>query len=68
MPSCGLVIWKSIKGRQITADEARQVIENGASDWTDFKDRKGPFRGRLALTSENTVEVERAPGDTGTAS
>ncbi|HYX87500.1 MAG TPA: DNA topoisomerase 3 [Gaiellales bacterium] len=58
-PGCGFVIWKSTKGRQITADEARQVIEHGASDWMDFKDRKGTFRGRLVLTRENTVEVQR---------
>jgi hypothetical protein len=25
----------------------------------DFKDRKGSFRGRLVLTPENTVEVQR---------
>jgi len=58
-PGCGFVIWKSTKGRSITADEARQVIEQGASDWMDFKDRKGPFRGRLVLTPEKTVEVQR---------
>jgi DNA topoisomerase-3 len=58
-PGCGFVIWKSTKGRAITADEARQVIEQGASDWMDFKDRKGPFRGRLVLTPEKTVEVQR---------
>ena len=40
-------------------DEARQVIEQGASDWMEFKDRKGPFRGRLVLTPEQTVEVQR---------
>ena len=56
---CGFVIWKSTKGRQISVDEARQVIEHGASDWMDFKDRKGPFRGRLVLTPEQTVEVQR---------
>ena len=58
-PGCGFVIWKSTKGRQISIDEARQVIENGASDWMDFKDRKGPFRGRLVLTPDQTVEVQR---------
>jgi hypothetical protein len=35
------------------------VIENGASDWMEFKDRKGPFRGRLVLTPDNIVEVQR---------
>ena len=44
------MIWKSTKGRAITADEACQVIEQGASDWMDFKDGRGPFRGRLVLT------------------
>jgi len=58
-PGCGFVIWKSTKGRQISVDEARQVIENGASDWMDFKDRKGTFRGRLVLTPDHTVEVQR---------
>jgi DNA topoisomerase III len=58
-PGCGFVIWKSTKGRQIAPDEARQVIEQGASDWMDFKDRKGPFRGRLVLTPDKTVEVQR---------
>jgi DNA topoisomerase III len=58
-PGCGFVIWKSTKGRQITPDEARQVIESGASEWMDFKDRKGPFRGRLVLQPDNTVTVQR---------
>ena len=58
-PGCGFVIWKSTKGRQITAEEARQVIESGASDWMEFRDRKGPFRGRLVLTEDRTVDIER---------
>jgi DNA topoisomerase III len=62
---CGFVIWKSTKGRQISIEEARQVIENGATDWMDFKDRKGTFRGRLVLMPDHTVSVERE--DEGTA-
>jgi DNA topoisomerase-3 len=58
-PGCGFVIWKSTKGRQITVDEAKQVIEQGHTDWLDFRDRKGPFRGRLVLTPDQSVEVER---------
>ncbi|MGZ4170852.1 MAG: topoisomerase C-terminal repeat-containing protein, partial [Solirubrobacteraceae bacterium] len=58
-PGCGFVIWKSTKGRQISADEARQVIEQGASDWLQFKDRQGAFRGRLVLQEDRTVAVER---------
>ncbi len=58
-PGCGFVIWKSTKGRQISVDEARQVIESGVSEWMDFKDRKGPFRGRLVLQPDHTVAVQR---------
>jgi DNA topoisomerase III len=58
-PGCGFVIWKSTKGRNISIDEARQVIEAGKTDWMDFKDRKGPFRGRLVLQDDKTVAVER---------
>jgi DNA topoisomerase-3 len=58
-PGCGFVIWKSTKGRQISVEEARQVIESGASEWMEFKDRKGPFRGRLVLQPDHTVAVQR---------
>ena len=53
------MIWKSTKGRNISIEEARQVIEAGKTDWMDFKDRKGPFRGRLVLQDDKTVAVER---------
>jgi DNA topoisomerase-3 len=65
-PGCGFVIWKSQKGRQISAEEARQVIQDGATDWLEFRDRKGPFRGRLVLTPEQTVELEREDERAGT--
>src|SRR5205807_1062885 len=29
-PGCGFVIWKSTKGREITPEEAKQVIEQGS--------------------------------------
>ncbi len=58
-PGCGFVIWKSTKGRDITEDDAKQVIEAGHTDWMDFKDRQGPFRGRLVLQEDKTVAVER---------
>ncbi len=58
-PGCGFVIWKSTKGREITVEEARQVIESGHTDWMEFKDRKGPFRGRLVLQEDKTVAVQR---------
>ncbi len=65
-PGCGFVIWKSTKGRQISIEEARQVIEAGKTDWMDFKDRKGPFRGRLVLQEDKTVAVEREDQGEGT--
>ena len=65
-PGCGFVIWKSTKGRQISVEEARQVIEAGKTDWMDFKDRKGPFRGRLVLQEDKTVAVEREDQGEGT--
>jgi DNA topoisomerase III len=58
-PGCGFVIWKSQKGRVITPEDARQVIETGHTDWLEFRDRKGPFRGRLVQTPEHDVVLER---------
>jgi DNA topoisomerase-3 len=58
-PGCGFVIWKSMKGREITPDEAKQVIEKGSTGPLEFRDRQGPFTGRLVLTGEKAVEVER---------
>jgi DNA topoisomerase-3 len=58
-PGCGFVIWKSTKGRTISPEEARQVIEQGATGPLEFKDRSGPFMGRLVLTDERSVEIER---------
>ena len=66
-PGCGFVIWKSTKGRQISVEEARQVIESGVSEWMDFKDRKGPFRGRLVLQPDHTVAVQREDEPAATA-
>jgi DNA topoisomerase-3 len=58
-PGCGFVIWKSTKGREITADDAKTVIEQGHTPWLDFRDRAGPFRGRLVLQDDRTVGIER---------
>jgi hypothetical protein len=53
------VIWKSLKGRDITPDEAKLVIEQGSTGPLEFRDRQGPFTGRLVLTDDKSVEVER---------
>jgi DNA topoisomerase III len=59
-PGCGFVIWKSTKGREITPEEAKQVIEQGSTGPLEFRDRQGPFVGRLVLTDDKSVEVQRA--------
>jgi DNA topoisomerase III len=59
-PGCGFVIWKSMKGREITPEEAKQVIEQGSTGMLEFRDRQGSFSGRLVLTDDKSVEVVRA--------
>src|SRR5205807_1760728 len=59
-PGCGFVIWKSMKGREITPEEAKQVIEQGSTGPLEFRDRQGPFTGRLVMTDDKSVEVVRA--------
>jgi hypothetical protein len=54
------VIWKSMKGREITPEEAKQVIEQGSTGPLEFRDRQGPFTGRLVMTDDKSVEVVRA--------
>ena len=44
-PGCGFVIWKSMKGRDITPDEAKTVIEKGKVGPLQFRDRAGEFDG-----------------------
>jgi ssDNA-binding Zn-finger/Zn-ribbon topoisomerase 1 len=58
-PGCGFVIWKSMKGRDITPDEAKTVIEKGKVGPLQFRDRAGEFEGFLVLTDEKAVEVQR---------
>ena len=58
-PGCGFVIWKSMKGRDITPDEAKTVIEKGKVGPLQFRDRAGEFEGYLVLTDEKAVEVQR---------
>jgi hypothetical protein len=48
-----------MKGREITPEEAKQVIEQGSTAPMEFRDRQGAFTGRLVLTDEKSVEVER---------
>ncbi|HVI36271.1 MAG TPA: topoisomerase C-terminal repeat-containing protein, partial [Gaiellales bacterium] len=59
-PGCGFVIWKSMKGREITPEEAKQVIEQGSTGPLEFRDRQGTFTGRLVMTDDKSVEVVRA--------
>ena len=48
-----------MKGREITPEEAKQVIEQGSTAPMEFRDRQGAFTGRLVLTDEKVVEVQR---------
>src|SRR6478752_4363658 len=59
-PGCGFVIWKSRKGREITPEQAKQVIEQGSTGPLEFRDRQGAFTGRLVMTDDKSVEVVRA--------
>jgi hypothetical protein len=59
-PGCGFVIWKSMKGREITPEQAKQVIEQGSTGPLEFRDRQGAFTGRLVMTDDKSVEVVRA--------
>ena len=66
-PGCGFVIWKSMKGRDITPDEAKTVIEKGRVGPLKFRDRDGEFEGYLVLTDEKAVEVQRESDGTAEA-
>jgi DNA topoisomerase-3 len=66
-PGCGFVIWRSMKGREITPEEAKQVIEQGSTGPLEFRDRQGAFTGRLVLTDDKSVEVQRAEDGTASA-
>jgi DNA topoisomerase-3 len=66
-PGCGFVIWKSMKGREITAEEAKLVIEQGSTGPLEFRDRQGSFVGRLVLTDDKSVEVVRADSESAAA-
>ena len=50
-PGCGFVIWKSTKGREITPDEARTVIETG---------RVGPLSSATARASSRATSCSPA--------
>ena len=55
-----------MKGREITPEQAKQVIEQGSTEPLEFRDRQGAFTGRLVLTDDKSVEVQRL--DAGLAS
>lgn len=55
---CGFVIWRSIAGRQLMPDEAKQLIEqrHTTDELQGFRSRAGkPFRARLKLNEEDKV-------------
>lgn len=55
---CGFVIWRSIAGRQLMPDEAKELIEQRftTNELQGFRSRAGkPFRARLKLDEEDKV-------------
>jgi DNA topoisomerase-3 len=60
-PGCGFVIWKTLAGRTISAEEARQLLEQGRTDevLAGFRSKAGrPFRARLLLDAEGKVTFD----------
>jgi DNA topoisomerase-3 len=56
---CGFVIWRTIAGRQLMPDEARELLENRVTseELQGFRSRAGkPFKAKLRLTEEDKVE------------
>ncbi|HVG98092.1 MAG TPA: DNA topoisomerase 3, partial [Chloroflexota bacterium] len=71
-PGCGFVIWKTLAGRTISAEEARQLLANGRTDdvLAGFRSKAGrPFRARLLLDAEGkvTFDMPARPGGKGAA-
>ena len=57
-PGCGFVIWRSIAGRQLMPDEAKELIEqrHTTNELQGFRSRAGkPFRARLKLDDDDKV-------------
>ncbi len=57
-PGCGFVIWRSIAGRQLMPDEAKELIEqrHTTEELQGFRSRAGkPFRARLKLDDDDKV-------------
>lgn len=55
---CGFVIWRSIAGRQLMPDEAKELIEqrHTTAELHGFRSRAGkPFRARLKLDDDDKV-------------
>ncbi|MCW2924360.1 MAG: topB [Thermoleophilia bacterium] len=55
---CGFVIWRSIAGRQLMPDEAKELIEQRftTNELQGFRSRAGkPFRARLKLDDQDKV-------------
>jgi hypothetical protein len=61
-PGCGFVIWKRTGGHDVTPEEARELIEAGRTGEIEFKERKSSYPGRLVLTPDLGVGIERADG------
>jgi hypothetical protein len=61
-PGCGFVIWRSVRGHQVTTDEAHELIIDGRTRLLGFDQRRNTFQGRLVLNGDLSVGVEDADG------
>jgi DNA topoisomerase-3 len=56
---CGFVIWRTIAGRQLMPEEAKELIEDRitSQELHGFRSKAGkPFRAKLKLNDEDKVE------------
>ncbi len=56
---CGFVIWRTVAGRQIMPEEAKELLEarETSQELQGFRSRAGkPFRAKLRLNDEDKVE------------
>lgn len=60
--NCGLTIWKSISGHELTQEDIKQLLENGETGLITFFSREHkPYKGKLVLNdSKVTIEYNNS--------
>ncbi len=58
-PDCGFVVWKSICGKTISADQVRQLIETGKTSILEgFKNQEGKSFNAALIIKDGVVKFE----------